>query len=78
VNPWRPDPQRRRADALDFRAKIEQQARHHLDIANARHVGQHALLFGEEACRQQRQRRVLVSSDGHASFEAVTAFNQQG
>ena len=68
--------QRRRADALDFGADVEQQPRHHLDVADARHVGQDALFLGEEARRQQRQRRVLVSFNGHAALEPVSPFDQ--
>jgi hypothetical protein len=39
----RPNPQRRRPDAFDLGAEIEQQPRHHLDVADPRHVVQHAL-----------------------------------
>ena len=68
--------QRRRADAFDFGADIEQQPRHHLDVADARHVGQDALLLGEETRRQQRQRGVLVAFHGHAALEPVPALDQ--
>ena len=67
----RPHAQRRRADALDFGADVEQQPRHHLDVADARHVGQHALVVGQQAGGQQRQRGVLVAFDGDAAFEPV-------
>ena len=73
----RADAQRGAADAVDLGAEVEQQARHHLDVADARHVGQHALVFGEQARRQQRQRGVLVALDGHAALEPVAAFDQQ-
>ena len=66
-----------RADAVDLGAEVEQQPRHHLDVADARHVGQHALLVGQQARGQQRQRRVLVAFDGDAALEPVAAFDQQ-
>ena len=43
VSSRRPHPQRGRADALHLGTDVEQQARHHLDVADARHVGEHAL-----------------------------------
>ena len=58
------DPQRRGPDAIDLGADVEQQPRHHLDVADARHVRQHALVFGQQARGEQRQRRVLVAFDG--------------
>ena len=48
--------QRRGADALDLGAEIEEQPRHHLDVADARHVGEHALFGRQQARREQRQR----------------------
>ena len=71
-----PDPQRGGADALDLGAEIQQQSRHDLNVADARDIGEDALLFGQEAGRQQRQRSVLVSLNGDPAFESVAAFNQ--
>ena len=62
---------------LDLGADIVQQPRHHLDVADPRHVGEHALLGGEEAGSQQRQRRILVAFDFNRTREAAAAFNQQ-
>ena len=73
----RPDTQGRGTDPLDLGADVEEQARHHLDVANPRHVGQHALLVREQTRGQQRQRRVLVPFDGNATFEPVTALDEQ-
>jgi hypothetical protein len=57
-----PDAQRARARALHLGAEVGQQAGHYLDVADARHVGEHALLVGEQARGNQRQRRVLVAA----------------
>jgi hypothetical protein len=76
VDARRPDPQRGCPDTFDLGADVEQQPRHHLDVADARHVGQHALLFSEEARRQQRQRGVLVAFHGHTAFQPVPPFDQ--
>ena len=51
----------RAADALDFCAEIEQQPRHHLHVGDARHICQHALLGRQQACGEQRKRRVFVA-----------------
>ena len=53
-----PHAHRRRADAVDFGAEIQQQPRHHLDVGDARHVGEHAF-FG-------RSRH--AASSGSAAF----------
>ena len=57
----RADAQRRHADHVHFGADPEQ-PRHHLDVADARDVAQHAFFVGEETRGQQRQRRVLLPS----------------
>ena len=72
----RADAQRRRADAVYLGAEIEQQPRHHLDVADARHVGQDALVVGQQAGGQQRQRGVLVAFHRDAALEPVPAFDQ--
>ena len=59
------------------RAEIDEQARHHLDVADARHVGEHALLVGEQARRDERQRRVLVAADDDAPGQRPAAFDEQ-
>ena len=66
-----------RADALDLRAEIDEQLRHDLDIADARHVREHAFFRRQQAGREQRQRRVLVPFHMDTARQAVTAFNQQ-
>ena len=71
-----PDAKRRRADAVDFGAQVQQQARHHLDVADAGHVVKHALVFGQQARRQQRQRGVLVALDVNLPAEPLPALNQ--
>ena len=71
------DAQRGAADAFDLGAEIEQQPRHHLDVGDARHVGERAPLVGQQARRHQRQRRVLVAFDVDAAFDAAAAFNHQ-
>ena len=59
------------------RAEIEEQPRHHLDVADARHVGQHALLGRQQAGGEQRQRGVLVAFDVDGARQPLAAFNQQ-
>ena len=46
--------------------RSSEQPRHHLDVADARHVGQHAFFGRQQARGQQRQRRVLVAFDSTA------------
>ena len=67
--------QRRRPDAVDLGAEIDQQTRHHLDVADQRHVGEHARFRGQQTGREQRQRRVLVALDLDPARQAVTALN---
>jgi hypothetical protein len=55
--------QRRAADAFDLAAEIENQPRHHLDVADPRYVGQDALVLRQQARREQRQRSVFVAFD---------------
>jgi hypothetical protein len=74
----RPDLHRGGADAFDVGPEVHEQPRHHLHVADARHVGEHALLFGEEARREQRQRGVLVAFHGHPALEPVAAFDEEG
>ena len=74
---FRAEAQRRRADAVDLDAEIKQQPGHHLDVADARHVGERALVLGQQACGQQRQRGVLVAFHRHAAAETMAAFNQE-
>ena len=76
-NPWSPHPQRRRSDAVDFRAEIQEQPRHNLDVTDTGDVGEDALLVREEACRKQGKRGVLVASDEDLPFEPVPALNQE-
>ena len=57
--------------------RSSEQPRHHLDVADARHVGEHALVLGQQAGGEQRQRGVLVAFDGHAALEPVAAFDEQ-
>ncbi len=68
---------RRRADAVDGRAQIDQQAYHHLDVADARHVGEDALFGGQQTRSEERKRAVLVALDVNGSREPVAAFNRK-
>ena len=72
------DAQRRRSDAVDLCAHIEEKSAHHLDIRDARHVGEDARLIGQQARRNQRQRGVLVAFDVETAVQAMTAFDDQG
>ncbi len=71
-----PDAQRAGADAVDLRAEVGEQSRHHLDVADARHVGDHALFVGQQARGNQRQRRVLVAAHDNRPRQRPAAFNQ--
>ena len=71
-----PHAQRRAADALDLAAEVENQPRHHLDVADSGNVREDAFLGGEETRRQQRQRGVLVAFDVDGSRQALTAFDE--
>ena len=71
-----PDAQRRAADAFDLRAQIEEQPRHHFDIADPRHVRQHAFVRRQQARGEQRQRGILVAFDRDGTRQAMAAFNQ--
>ena len=73
----RANAQRRAADAVDLCSDVEQQPRHHLDVANAWHVRQDAFVLGQQTCREQGQRGVLVAFDGHAPLQSVSAFYEQ-
>ena len=66
LDPRAPDAKRARPDPVDLGAEVDQQARHHLDVADARHVGEDALLVGEQARGDERQRGVLVAADDDA------------
>ncbi len=68
------DAERRRADAVDVGADVQQQPAHDVDVGNARHVVQHAELLGEHARRDQRQGRVLVALDVEAAIQTMPAF----
>ena len=66
-----------RAEAVHFGADFRQQLRHHLDVADARHVREHALFGGQQARRQQRKRGVLVAFDVDLAGDRASSFNQQ-
>ena len=68
--------QRRAADAFDLRAQIEEQPRHHFDVADPRHVRQHAFVRRQQARGEQRQRGILVAFDRDGTRQAMAAFNQ--
>ena len=76
VNARRPDPQRGCPDTFDLGADVEQQPRHHLDVADARHVAEDAFVFGEQAGGEQRQRGVLVALDADRAGQTAAAFDQ--
>ena len=65
-----------RADAVHLGAEIEKEPRHHFDVPDARHVGQDALVLGQETRRQQRERGVLVAFNRDTALEPVPAFDQ--
>ena len=69
--------QRRRADAVDLGAEVEQQPAHHFHVGDARNVAQHALLLGQQARGDERQRGVLVAFDIETAVQAVTAFDHE-
>ena len=71
-----PHAKRRAADALDLAAEVENQPRHHLDVADSGNVREDAFVGGEETRRQQRQRGVLVAFDVDGSGQALTAFDE--
>ena len=71
-----PHAERRAADALDLAAEVENQPRHHLDVADSGNVGEDAFVGGEKTRRQQRQRGVLVAFDVDGSGQALTAFDE--
>jgi hypothetical protein len=70
-----PDLQRRRSDTVDGGAKAPHQLDQHLDVPDARDVLEHALLVRQQACRQQRQRGILVPFDGHLARQPPAAFD---
>ena len=72
-----PDTERRTANAVNLGSQILQQPSHDLYIADAWNVRQDALVLGQQAGREQRERRILVSLHGHASPQPVSAFNQE-
>ena len=55
----------------------DQQIGQDLDVADARHVRQHAFLVREQAGGEQRQRRVLVAFDRDAARQPAAAFDPQ-
>ena len=73
----RANAQRGAADAVDLRADVEQQPCHHLDVADAGDIGQDALVLRQQARRQERKRRVLVSLDGDPALQPMSALDQQ-
>ena len=73
----RADAQRGGAEALHLRTEIDEQLRHHLDIADARHVLEHALFRGEQAGGQKRERGVLVAFDVDGARQPGTTLNEQ-
>ena len=50
---------------------------HHLDVADARHVLDHALVLSQETGGDDRQRAVLVAADLHASGERRTSLDHE-
>jgi hypothetical protein len=64
------------ADPLDLAAEIENEPRHHLDVADPGNVGQHTLFGREQAGGEQWQRGVLVAFDLDAARQTLPALNQ--
>ena len=60
-----------------MRAKVQQQPRHHLHVADPRHIGKDALFLGEETRREDRERGVLVAFDVDGPRQTLPAFDQQ-
>jgi len=52
-------------------------SRHRIDVANARHVGQHQLGIGQHRGSQDRQRTVLVAGGHNRSAERCAALNDE-
>ena len=71
------DPQGGRADAVDLGAEIEEEPAHDLDVRDARHVIEHALVGCEQTGGNQRQRGILVAFDVHPSAQPMPAFDDQ-
>jgi hypothetical protein len=59
-------------------AEIAEQLEHRVDVADARHVGEHDGLVGEQARGEDRQRAVLVSCGANATAERVRALDDEG
>ena len=49
----------------------------HVDIADSRHIREHALLIGQQARREQRQGRVLVALDHDPSGQPAASLDFQ-
>src|SRR5213082_2456003 len=59
---------------LDLGAEVEEQPRHHLDVADSRHVGEDTSVGRQETGGEQRQSGVLVAFDVDRSGQPLTAF----
>ena len=68
---------RRGPNPVDSGPHVDQQSRHDLDVADARHVGQHTFFGRQEARGQQGERRVLVAFHFYDAGQSSSAFNQQ-
>jgi hypothetical protein len=71
------DGERRTTDPFHLGAEVEQQTRHHVHVGDARHVREHAGVFGEQRRRHERQRGVLVALDVDDAREPVPTFDDQ-
>jgi hypothetical protein len=56
---------------------LHQQLRHHLDVADPRHILENAFLCREQAGSEQRKRSVLVPTYGNGAGDGTTSINQQ-
>ena len=56
-----PDTKRRAPNAINLGAQVHKQLRHDLDVTDARHIRQDALVLSQQARRQQWQRGILVT-----------------
>ena len=64
-----------RPDALDFGSEINEQPRHHINVADQWHVCQNTRLGRQQTRGQQRQRGILVALYLDSAAQPLAAFN---
>ena len=71
------DAQRVALEPFHLSARRADELSHHLDVADARHVLDHALVLGQQAGRDDRQRAVLIATDLYTSGERRAALDHE-